>query len=184
MTHPKNKRLHTGIFWYWNETPTVKGIQEQLRQIADAGFECVYLHPMPETFSKDRFFRGMKCAYLGKKYFAMAKAMLQECRRLGLTMMLYDEAGWPSGKVDDNQLIRQHPEHRARVLVRENWKITEERRDFPDLFSKSATRIFIEMAYEPYRRELGDEFGKTIRGIFTDEPFWRCDAGSVSPGDS
>lgn len=177
MKNAQQKMLHTGIFWYWNATPTADGIREQLRQIADAGFECVYLHPMSDKFRQVVFFRGMKCAYLGKKYFEMTKVMLEECRKLGLTMMLYDESGWPSGKVDDDKLVKLHPEHRERVLVRKNGRITEERRNFPDLFSRAAVRTFIEMAYEPYWKELGKEFGKTIRGIFTDEPFWHCDAG-------
>ncbi len=39
-----------------------------------------------------------------------------------------------------------------------------------DTMSPSATKAFIESTYEPYRRVFGREFGKTIEGIFADEP--------------
>ena len=89
--------IGTGIFWYWNATPSPSGIRRQLGAIADAGFECVYLHPLPDNFHKHNFFSGMKCAYLGEKYFDLVRVSLEECKKRGLFLMLYDEGGWPSG---------------------------------------------------------------------------------------
>ncbi len=166
----------TGVFWYWNATPSENGIRKQLKSIADAGFSCVYLHPMPDAFRKCNFFQGMKCAYLGKRYFELAHIMLDECKRLGLFMMLYDEGGWPSGGVLD-RLIKQHPECRARFLFRTENGVEERVEEFPDLFDRTTTEIFIQMTHELYKNEFGSEFGKTIRGIFTDEPFFRCAPG-------
>ena len=93
--------LSTGIFWYWNADPTPNGIRRQLRSIRSAGFDCVYLQPMPDSFHQQTFYQGMTISYLGEKYFRLASIMLEECRRLGLCMMLYDEGGWPSGGVLD-----------------------------------------------------------------------------------
>lgn len=39
-----------------------------------------------------------------------------------------------------------------------------------DVFNKEAVEKFIEVTHERYYKELGDEFGKSIRSIFTDEP--------------
>ncbi len=39
-----------------------------------------------------------------------------------------------------------------------------------DLMNPDATREFIEVTHEAYRKRVGKEFGKTIPGIFTDEP--------------
>ena len=98
---------------------------------------------------------------------------LAECRKLGLTLMLYDEGGWPSGGVLD-RLIARYPECRGRFLVKdEQGKIQEKRADFPDLLDKKTTEHFIEMTHELYRKHFGREFGKTIKGIFTDEPFFQ-----------
>ena len=168
------KKISTGIFWYWNADPTPGGIRRQLKSIKEAGFECVYLHPMPDSFHKWNFFQGMYISYLGKKYFELTAYTLEECKRLGLYLMLYDEGGWPSGGVLD-RLVKKYPEDRAVYLVKdEAGNITKEYSDIPDLFVKKTTEHFIEMTHELYFRHFGSEFGKTIRGIFTDEPFWRC----------
>jgi len=41
---------------------------------------------------------------------------------------------------------------------------------YVDLLNKDATNYFIELTHEQYKRYCGEEFGKTILGIFTDEP--------------
>lgn len=82
-----------GIFWYWNADPTPNGIRRQLTQIRAAGFRSVYLHPMPDNFRKSDFKSGMKMRYLGRKFFRLARTAVDECRRLGLRFMIYDEGG-------------------------------------------------------------------------------------------
>ncbi len=39
-----------------------------------------------------------------------------------------------------------------------------------DTMSEEAVKRFVEVTHEAYRREVGGDFGKTIPGIFTDEP--------------
>ena len=39
-----------------------------------------------------------------------------------------------------------------------------------DLLNPQAMQRFLELAYEPYRRTVGEHFGKTVIGMFTDEP--------------
>jgi hypothetical protein len=39
-----------------------------------------------------------------------------------------------------------------------------------DNLNPDAVAAFIDITYEAYRRQFGDEFGKTVPGIFTDEP--------------
>jgi hypothetical protein len=43
-------------------------------------------------------------------------------------------------------------------------------RSYVDLLFPGVTEKFIEVTLEKYRREIGDEFGKRIPGVFTDEP--------------
>jgi hypothetical protein len=40
----------------------------------------------------------------------------------------------------------------------------------PDSMNPDTIRAFIDSTYEVYKAELGDQFGRTIAGIFTDEP--------------
>lgn len=39
-----------------------------------------------------------------------------------------------------------------------------------DMLRPEVTKLFLEKIYTPYYEQLGDEFGKTIKAIFTDEP--------------
>lgn len=43
-------------------------------------------------------------------------------------------------------------------------------RGYIDVLKYGAVTKFIEMAHEKYKEHLGDEFGKTVVGVFTDEP--------------
>ena len=41
---------------------------------------------------------------------------------------------------------------------------------YADNLNPDAVAAFIDITYEAYRKEIGDEFGKAVPGIFTDEP--------------
>ena len=86
------------VFWFWNTDLSETGIAGQLKEIRNAGFRSVCIHPMPEAFDESHFFRkGMRMKYLGTGYFSRFRFAVRECRRLGLSLTLYDEGGWPSG---------------------------------------------------------------------------------------
>ena len=60
----------------------------------------------------------------------------------------------------------------------EDWTIfncrIKQDRFYIDTLSKSAVERFRDVTHEEYYRRFGDEFGKTIRAVFTDEPsiYW------------
>lgn len=41
---------------------------------------------------------------------------------------------------------------------------------YVDVLNPKVTRAFIRKIYEPYRRQIGAHFGRTVPGVFTDEP--------------
>jgi hypothetical protein len=53
-----------------------------------------------------------------------------------------------------------------------------------DILNPAAVKMFIRLVYDRYAEVLGSHFGKTIRGIFTDEPdpLGRCRERDVLPG--
>lgn len=163
-----------GIFWYWNCDPDERMISRQLTEIRDAGFRSVCLHPMPDHFRKSDFFAGMRLSYLGTRYFRLFRFAVSECRRLGLILILYDEGGWPSGTAC-GAVVRGNPEFAAQVLVRDGQGGFAPRRFCPDgwqvdLMNPLATRKFLRLVHERYWNAAREEFGRTIRGFFTDEP--------------
>ena len=42
---------------------------------------------------------------------------------------------------------------------------------YVDILKKGVTEKFIEITHEAYKKNVGDQFGKRVPGIFTDEPF-------------
>ncbi len=50
---------------------------------------------------------------------------------------------------------------------------------YVDLLVKGVTEKFIEITYTGYKNSVGDEFGKTIPGAFTDEPHTSSDIGGT-----
>lgn len=51
-------------------------------------------------------------------------------------------------------------------VVTKHFKYFE---NFIDTLNPGATKYFIELTHERYKKEIGEEFGKTVKGIFTDE---------------
>lgn len=49
---------------------------------------------------------------------------------------------------------------------------------YVDLLKPGVTERFIEITFEAYKRNIGDQFGKRVPGIFTDEPHL-CPAGGL-----
>ncbi len=49
-------------------------------------------------------------------------------------------------------------------------KDTDAVHGYVDILSQEAVGKFIELTHERYKQYIGDEFGKTVRGVFTDEP--------------
>jgi hypothetical protein len=50
-----------------------------------------------------------------------------------------------------------------------------------DTLNKEAVREFVRVTHEAYKREVGDRFGKTVPGIFTDEPNYSRWSGDQAP---
>ncbi|HBP38473.1 MAG TPA: hypothetical protein DD640_06995, partial [Clostridiales bacterium] len=51
---------------------------------------------------------------------------------------------------------------------------------YVDLTNPDATRCFIEYTHDRYKQYIGAEFGRTVRGVFTDEPGFMWQAYPVS----
>ncbi|MEV5025636.1 glycosyl hydrolase [Paenibacillus sp. LPE1-1-1.1] len=56
---------------------------------------------------------------------------------------------------------------RVRIAAKNDWCHGD---TYTDLMNPETARLFIEKNYEPYRKAVGEEFGRTVPGIFTDEP--------------
>lgn len=162
------------IFWLWNAPLEAGEICKQIRDMHDKHIGGFFIHAMPSEFRPEDFPGGMP-GYLSEHFFQMVRIAAECAAKYGMEAWLYDEGGWPSGTVNET-LLKEHPELAARFLNAEGKIVYSKNR--PDLLNAEVTRIFIESVHEKYRQYAGEYFGKTIPGIFTDEPSF----GSVKPG--
>lgn len=76
--------------WFWNNTPVSAG--EIASQMQSARDQCGY-----GGFGILPFGKEFKPEYLSEDYFKIYGVALETARKLGMTMCLYDEYGFPSG---------------------------------------------------------------------------------------
>lgn len=161
------------IFWMWNEQPDPAMIRRQMKNLKNAGIGGFFIHAMPEEFRAESFPDGLP-GYLSDEWFKQIARTVRIAARLKMKLWLYDEGGWPSGTVN-GQLVAQHPELAAIQIKRSEDGCSLEKTyhpNRPDLLRPETTRLFIEMTHERYFQTVGKEFGRTIPGIFTDEPWF------------
>jgi hypothetical protein len=73
--------------WVWNDMLTEAQIRDTMRDLASQKVKQVFVHPRP----------GLMTPYLGKEWFALWRAALQEAAKLDMNVWIYDENSYPSG---------------------------------------------------------------------------------------
>ena len=113
-TMPLN--LRPSPLWFWNDTqlePTELILQ--MEGAKEAGYGGLCALPYGEN---------LKPKYLTEVWFDMYRTCLEKARELGMTLILYDEYGWPSGtaggttRKGDNiaRFKQKYPEHTSKYL--------------------------------------------------------------------
>lgn len=95
-------------FWFWNDDLQDTELLRQLHEFAAAGFGGV-------TISA-RIGLSRRIGYLTDEYFRLLRMVVDECSRIGLQVMLYDEASYPSGSAA-GLVVAADPELAARALL-------------------------------------------------------------------
>ena len=196
--------------WVWNDEMEPGRIKEMLAQYRQQGLGGAFVHPRP----------GLMTDYLSPEWFRLWREALEEGKRLGLFINIYDENSYPSGFAGGHvparapetasqfvavetglkaSAVSAHPQHlaffagppgdpsrlhrvRSPQEVQEGEEVVAFRlrrasgnmwtAGFPyvDLTNPRTAQVFLETTYEAYRKEFGEELGKTVRWAFTDEP--------------
>ncbi len=95
-------------FVFWNDDLDDAGVLAQLGDIAAAGFRGVTLSA--------RIGLSRRVGYLTDEHLRLVRVAVDECARLGLAVMLYDEASYPSGSAN-GAVVARDPAFAARCLV-------------------------------------------------------------------
>ncbi len=178
-----------GIFWSLNERLEKKEIVSQIKGFKKAGLGGFFMHSRA----------GLKTPYMGKEWMKLIGFAIKEAKKNGLYAYLYDEDKWPSGFAG-GVVPEENPDFRQKLLVCFDEATEEKDfvlvkmikvnnkhlyfyqktvapgdswfngQCYIDLLNPEVTDAFIKSTHERYKSLAGEEFGKTIPALFTDEP--------------
>jgi len=171
-------------FWMWNDRLEPAKLKAQLDDMCAHGLTSVCIHPWPSRFMPKAIPTSwMQPEYLSPEYLSIYRQVVADAKARGMDCWLYDEGGWPSGGAA-GLVMDSDPEQRFAVRVIGNddnrsnalttkvipYAPTSSRDSYPSMIEPGATERFLEITHEAYKRTLGEDFGKSIRLAFTDEP--------------
>ena len=169
-------------FWLLNDDLDEAELIRQIDEMYAKGINGIVLHPrigLPQSIQ-----------YMSDVYLDYIEICIRAAEKNGMFIVLYDEAGYPSGSAH-GMVAASNPEFAARALYKDEESgeyvlgytggtirgIHESEDDgqpnaplAADLLNFDAMRKFIELTHEKYYERFAEYFGKTIIGIFTDEP--------------
>ena len=156
------------VFWNWNDILDAAVIRRQIADFKSRGIDGFFLHIMTSEFRDGDFHGGMP-GYLTDGFFQMVQVAVTTAKEYGVDVWLYDESGWPSG-ILNGYFAANRPDLMHRQIDADgNIHISPDR---PDLLNRETTDIFIDSTHGKYREYVGEFFGTTIKGMFTDEPYF------------
>ena len=201
----------------WNSKITFSEIERTIKELKDAGFGGVFVHPRP----------GLITEYLSEEWNTLFKHAVDFGKANGMKVWIYDENSYPSGfagghvpaempesynqgqglRLIKTDLLPENMEPYFICLKKENGQWTDisenisnyrgQKGDYylyrktyygkkawhggysyVDLMVPGVTEKFLEITMKGYEKTVGEEFGKTIPGIFSDEPNIGAPGGS------
>ena len=94
-------------FWFWNDTLTEGEIARQMREFKAHGVDGFVIHP--------RLGLDPEIPYMGEKWLYFVRYAVALAKELGMKVMLYDEAMYPSGSCA-GQVVAENPDFCAKGL--------------------------------------------------------------------
>ena len=101
--------------WTWNGEVTKEESESQLLEFQRLGIKSFCIIPEPKDFRPTTMPTFLTPDYLTKPYFEEYLYVVKRAKELGMTVLLYDEGGWPSGSACGKVMLK-HPEYARRVL--------------------------------------------------------------------
>lgn len=144
---------------------TGKPTQERMEEIFDwyrqIDIDQVMLYPRS----------GCEFEYPSKEWYEFCVMFIKCAAERQLKVWIYDDFNWPSAQMN-GKLVQDNPKYASKYLKFDNKYEFEicENADFADLLDDECTTEFIQRTHQKYYELVGEYFGNTVLGFFTDEP--------------
>lgn len=101
-------------FWFWNDRLTFDEIRRQIHSFVEKGIMGFVIHP--------RLGIPKDIEYLSDEFFKFVKFAVNEAKSLGMTVILYDEAMYPSGCAH-GLVVKNNPELASKGLQQKEYPL-------------------------------------------------------------
>lgn len=146
--------------------PSVSETADALRALRAAGVGGYMIYPRS----------GLGYEYMSDEWLDYVEGVVGAAENLGMEIWLYDEFNWPSGSCR-GRVPKENPgwAYSEYEVERQEdgsfvWRVVRDPDFGANNYSREAMDRFRALTHEKYERRLKRHFGKTIRGIMTDEP--------------
>lgn len=186
----KGVRPRSLAFWSWNGALEPSLLKEQIAFLERKGFGGFIIHARS----------GLTAEYLGQEWMDAVALSIDEAKARGMQVWLYDDFGFPSGFAGGKLLRREEYHDRYLTCRENDGfdagalanyrregnrlrRVTENEGTYryiavyehispstADILDPAVTEAFLQETHERYYARFGAEFGKTVKGFFTDEP--------------
>lgn len=100
-------------FWFWNDDLNEAEIKRQIHDFNDKGVKGFVIHP--------RIGVPKEIEYLSDRFMELVKFAVLEAESLGMKVVLYDEAMYPSGSAH-GMVVKSNPEYASKGLQMIEYK--------------------------------------------------------------
>jgi hypothetical protein len=156
-------------FWFWNDTLTKEELRRQIHDFNEKGVKGFVIHP--------RIGIPQEIEYLSDCFMEFVTFAVKEADKLGMKVVLYDEAMYPSGSAH-GMVVQKNPDYASKALKMtehkciEKVKLTFNEAEFNKLVSVQAVRKISESEIIPESITLLKPENHEISFIPEDDSDW------------
>lgn len=145
-----------------------ESVYKGLLKVKEDGFGGIIFFNKPMAFNKKGF---SKEEFLGERYMQLVKDCAKICTELGLYMWIHDGYNCPPGTAGGRINKDKYPELtplRLRPDDKNGFRVEEVSWGFPAFEYEKSALLHQQIIYEGYKKAVGEYFGNTIKGFFSD----------------
>lgn len=152
-----------------------QSVYQVLSKLKEDGFGGIIFFNMPTAKNKKGFTPE---EYLGERYMQLVKDCAKICTELGLSMWIHDGYNCPPGTAGGRISPTAYPELtplRLRLDGENSFIVEEVSWGFPGFEYPKSAELHQHFTYKAYKKAVGEYFGNTIKGFFSDADNRRVD---------